>query len=117
MSLLYAIYAFVIGVVDLLGGWRLIQEEDNWQKIVGISAILIGVIAFIAGFQAILGFYVDPLFMLLPLVGAGFIIMVDSWKQYKETGSLSGLFIAIYNTFAWIINLIQLIMLLERRRE
>ena len=116
MGFLYALYAFVIAAIDIGAGMRLVKEE-GWNQWVGLSALLVGAVAAIAGVQALLGFYVDPLFLLIPLVGAGFVIMLDSWKQVKETGSIWGVFIAIYNTLAWIVNLLQLIYILQERRE
>ena len=116
MSLLYALYAFVIAGIDISAGMRLVKRE-GWEQWVGFSALIVGAVALVAGFQALLGFAVDPLWLLLPLVGAGFVIMVDSWKRVKEKGGLWSIVIAVYNTFAWIVNLIQLLALLQRRRE
>ena len=116
MSILYAIYAFIIGGIDLQAGFTLVKRE-GWERIVGLSAIGIGVIAFIAGFQALLGFSINPLLLLIPLVGAGFVIMLESWKRVKERGGIGSVLIALYNTFAWLWDLAQLIYLLQRRRE
>jgi len=116
MSLLYALYAFVIGAVDLQAGLKLVKQE-GWDQWVGLSAIAVGIVAFIAGFQALLGFYVDPLFLLLPLVGAGSVIMLESWRQVKERGGISSVLVALYNTFAWVWNLIQLLALLQGREK
>ena len=116
MSILYALYAFVIAGIDIAAGMRLVKRE-GWDQWVGFSALIVGAVAGVAGIQALLGFYVDPLMLLIPLVGAGLIIVIDSWKQVKRTGNFWSILIALYNTFAWIIDLLQLLALLERRKE
>ncbi|MBR9680482.1 MAG: hypothetical protein GOU98_01500 [Candidatus Altiarchaeota archaeon] len=113
MSLFYAIYAFIIGGVNISSGLLMIKHE-GWEKLVGYSAILIAFVAILAGFQALLGFYVDPIMLLIPLVFAGFIIMIQSWRTVRH-GGWTAWFFAIYNTFAWVTNVIQLLYLLQRR--
>ena len=115
MNLFYAIYAFVIGVVDINSGMRLVKKE-GWTQWVGLSSLVIGVVAFIAGFQALFGFYVNPIMLLLPLVFAGFVITVESWRDVKHGGFMAW-FIALYNSFAWISNLIRLLYLLNGNRR
>ncbi len=116
MSLLYALYAFAIAFIDLQAGLKLVKRE-GWDQLVGLSAIAVGLVAIVAGAQALLGFPVDPLLLLIPLVGAGFVITLDSWKQVKEGGGFGSILLALYNTFAWVWDLIQLISLLGRERE
>jgi len=115
MNILYAIYAFIIGGVNLRSGMVLVKR-DGWEQWVGFSALAVALVALIAGFQAVFGFYVDPLMLLIPLVFAGFIIMVESWRTVKYGGWTAWL-LAIYNTFAWVTNVIQLLYLLQNRRD
>lgn len=115
MSWLYAIYAFVIAAVDLTAGMRLVKKE-GWEQWVGLSALTVGVVALVAGFQALLGFAVDPLLLLIPLVGAGFVLMVESWRTVRR-GGIGAWLLAIYNTFAWVANLLRLLFLLQDRRR
>jgi len=115
MNWLYAIYAFVIGVVDVKSGMRLIKQ-NGWNQWVGFSSLIIGVVAFVSGFQSLMGFYVNPIMLLLPLVFAGFVITVESWKDVQN-GGIGAWFVALYNSFAWITNLIQLLALLNENRR
>lgn len=116
MNWLYAIYAFIIGGVNVNSGLMMVKRE-GWEQWVGFSALIVGAVALVAGFQALLGFYVDPLMLLIPLVGAGLVITVESWRQVRETGSFFGVLLALYNTFAWVINLLHLLSILQGRRR
>ncbi|HDR53769.1 MAG TPA: hypothetical protein ENN60_03845 [archaeon] len=116
MNLLYAIYALVIGGVDINAGLKLVKRE-GWEQWVGFSALAVGGVALIAGVQALLGFYVDPLLLLIPLVGAGTIILIESWRQVRAGRGFWGVLIALYNTFAWVVNLLHLFYLLQGRRR
>ncbi len=115
MNLFYAIYAFVLGITNFNAGLRLVKRE-GWTQWVGVSALTVGVVAFIAGFQTLFGVYVNPIMLLLPLVFAGFVITVESWRNVKR-GGIFAWFIAIYNSFAWISNLSRLFYLLNGKRK
>ena len=115
MNLFYAIYAFVLGITNFNSGMRLVKKE-GWMQLVGLSALTVGVVALIVGFQALFGFYVNPIILLLPLVFAGFVITVESWRNVKH-GGIFAWFIAIYNSFAWISNLLRLFYLLSGNRR
>ncbi len=115
MGLLYAVYAFVIGAANVQAGMQL-SRKRGWEQWVGFSALAVAVVAFVAGFQSLMGFYVDPLMLLVPLVFAGFVIMVESWRTVSERG-FWGWLLAVYNTFAWLTNVLQLIYLLQSRRD
>jgi hypothetical protein len=115
VSWLYALYAFVIAFINTGAGLRLVKRE-GWDKLLGYSSLAVAAVAVVAGLQSVMGFAVDPLLLLLPLVVAGSVITIESWRTVHQRG-IGGWLLAIYNTFAWVANLAQLLFLLQDRRR
>lgn len=113
--ILYLIYLFVICIWNAFAGGIRISTGKTWDKIVGVAAILTGILGMSYAFSLIMG--VSPLFatylLIAPLVGLGLIITVDSWYIYKETKNIWALLIAIYNTVVTLWNLVTLIKLFK----
>ena len=113
--MLYLMYVFVISVWNAFAGGVRMSSRKTWDKVVGVTAVVAGILGMTYGFSLLLGVF--PLFaaylIIAPLVGLGLIIVVDSWYIYKETKSIWVLVIAIYNTVVTFWNIILMIKLLK----
>lgn len=113
---LYLLYVFVLSCWNSYAGGARFSSEELWDKIAGISGMLIGVIGLGLGFSIIFG--VNPLLTVyvigIPIVGLGIIITVDSWIIYKKTRSPIVLLIALYNTFVSFWNIFQVFQLFRK---
>lgn len=111
----YLIYLFVICIWNAYAGGARMTTGKTWDKIVGVTAILAGILGMAYGFSLIMG--VSPIFVtyliIAPYVGMGLIITADSWYIYKETKSIWVLLLALYNTLVTLYNLILMIEILK----
>jgi len=113
--IVYLIYLFVISIWNAFAGGIRMTTGKTWDKIVGVSAILMAILGMGYAFCLMMGvssIYAAYL-MIAPIVGIGLIITADSWYIYKETKSVWVLLLAIYNTVVTLWNLVLMFKILK----
>lgn len=113
--IVYLLYLFVISIWNAFAGGIRMTTGNMWDKIVGVSAILMAILGMGYAFCLMMGvssIYAAYL-MIAPIVGIGLIITADSWYIYRETKSIWALLLALYNTFVTLWNLVLMFRILK----
>ena len=113
--MLYSVFVLVISVWNAFAGGVRMSTGKTWDKIVGVTAILAGILGMSYILSLMMG--VSPIFVtyliIAPFVGMGLIITIDSWYLYRETGNKWILLLAIYNTIVTLWNLVLMIKIFK----